>query len=227
LGSLDQPIATVDTDAQGRFNLALQGLRVGERISAIATHPVYGSSEPSDSAVIASLEPNQAPSPTPQSPTSLPRCTTPVAERPPVPTPPPPATIRLTVPQAIHFALDRDTISPASAQVLDRIVRVLQDNPFIVVELVGHTDPRASDAYNLDLGRRRALSVRNYLLRRGVAAARMTLRSQGERSPLSQGTTRLDYARDRRVEFLYKDIRDIEVIVQEEDLQLEPSGGQR
>lgn len=55
----------------------------------------------------------------------------------------------------------------------------------------------------------------------------MTIRSFGEQQPISAGDTRLDFARDRRVELIYKDARNIEVIVQEEDLQLEPAGGVR
>jgi outer membrane protein OmpA-like peptidoglycan-associated protein len=126
------------------------------------------------------------------------------------------------VPKNIHFALDKDFISPASARVLDRVAQVLQENPTIIIELEGHTDPRASDAYNLALGARRARNTRNYLLRKGIANERMTIRSFGERQPVSPGRTKLDYALDRRVEINYKDARDIEVIVQEEDLQIEP-----
>jgi outer membrane protein OmpA-like peptidoglycan-associated protein len=98
---------------------------------------------------------------------------------------------------------------------------VLTENPSIIVQLQGHTDIRASDAYNLDLAARRARSVRNYLIRRGIAPERMTIRSFGERQLRTSGTTRLDHARNRRVELIYQDIRGIEVIVQEEDLQLE------
>lgn len=125
------------------------------------------------------------------------------------------------MPTNIHFALDKATISPASARVLDRIATVMRDNPAIVVEIVGHTDPRASDAYNLDLSRRRALSARNYLLRRGIAPERMTIRALGESQLLTPGTSIVDYARDRRAEFIFKDARGIDLIVQEEDLQLE------
>lgn len=70
-------------------------------------------------------------------------------------------------------------------------------NPTIVLELQGHTDPRASDAYNQKLGERRSLSVRNYLIRKGISPARMTIRSFGERQRRSDGETRLDFARDR------------------------------
>jgi Periplasmic copper-binding protein (NosD) len=45
-GPLNEPIATVQTDEKGRFGLTLEGLKAGDRVSAIATHPQYGTSEP-------------------------------------------------------------------------------------------------------------------------------------------------------------------------------------
>lgn len=219
-GPLNEPVATVSTDEAGNFSTTLDGLRVGEQISAIATHPLYGTSEPARNAVIRSIVTNET-APTAQPLTSIPRCVTPVAQQPPdVAVPPEPVT--LIVPRVIHFALDLSDISPVTARVLDRIAQVLLENPSILVDIVGHTDPRASDAYNQALGMRRATSARNYLLKRGIAPERMTIRSAGEQQRVASGRTRLDFARDRRVEFIYQDVRNIEVIVQEEDLQIEP-----
>ncbi len=215
-GPLGEPVATVETDATGSFSVPVAGLKAGEEISAIATHAAYGTSEPARNAVV--VAPNTAPPP----PTSIPHCTTPYAETPVPPAPVPPAPIRLTVPKNIHFGLDQDVISPDSARILDRIAAVLKANPGIIADVVGHTDPRASDAYNLELGLRRARNARNYLLRKGIAPERLTIRSQGERARATQGNTRLDFARDRRAEFIYQDIRGIEVTVQEDDLQIEP-----
>ncbi|XGW00149.1 MAG: OmpA family protein [Leptolyngbya sp. BL-A-14] len=220
-GPLSEPIATADTDAKGHFSATI-AIMPGEQISAIATDPRYGTSEPARLATVRSLDPAATPTfPAAQPLTSPPRCTTPVAQEPPAPEPPP-KVVRLTVPRSVHFALDKSFISPASAKVLDRIAQVLVENPYILVTIEGHTDPRASDVYNLALGGRRALAARNYLLRKGIAPERMTIRSLGERQPIAGGNTRLDYARDRRAEFIYRDARDIEVIIQEQDLQIEP-----
>lgn len=218
-GPLSEPVTTVATDKDGNFSATLEGLRVGEQISAIATDPLYGTSEPARNAVIRSTEASSEVAPPAQPTTSVPRCVTPVAQQPPVV---PPGPVTLKIPNVIHFALDKSYISPATAQVLDRIAQVLLENPTITVEIVGHTDPRATDAYNKALGARRAISARNYLLRKGIVAERMTIRSEGEQQLVSPGRTRIDFARDRRVEFIYKDAREIEVIVQEEDLQIEP-----
>jgi len=219
-GPLTELIGTAETDKDGKFSLMLDKLRLGDSISAIATSPRYGTSEPARNAVIRSVDPNQPQVPAAKPPSSLPRCVTPIAQKPPEPIPLEP--IRLQVPRNIHFALDQASLSPTTIAVLNRIAQVLRANPTILVEIQGHTDPRASDAYNLDLGMRRAIAARNYLLRQGIAAERMTIRSFGERQRAAEGATKLDYARDRRVEFTYKDARDIEVIIQDADLQLEP-----
>ncbi len=74
------------------------------------------------------------------------------------------------------------------------------------------------------MGKRRALSTRNYLLRSGIAPERMTIRSFGESQLKVPGSTDIvDYARDRRTEIIFKDIRgiDLEIIDQEQDLQIE------
>lgn len=219
-GALSEPIARTQTDDQGNFNLTLEGLRFGEQISAIATDSRNGTSEPARNAVIRSI--SLAPQlPLASPPTSGPRCTTLVVQQPPPVEPPPVAPIRIQIPSRIHFALDQSFISPESANILDRIAQVLRENPMILVTLVGHTDPRASDAYNLELGLRRAISARNYLLQKGVVPERLTIRSQGESQPVSPGQTKLDFARDRRTELIYRDAREIEVIVQEDDLQIE------
>ncbi len=217
-GPLSEPVTTVTTDKAGNFSASLEGLRVGEQVSAIATNPLYGTSEPARNATIRSTEAAEV-APPAQPLTSIPHCVTPVAQQPPVV---PPGPVTLKIPNVIHFALDKSYISPATARVLDRIAQVLLENPSILVEIVGHTDPRATDAYNQALGLRRATSTRNYLLKQGIAPERMTIRSEGERQLASSGRTRTDFARDRRVEFIYKDAREIEVIVQEEDLQVEP-----
>lgn len=235
-GPLSQPLATVETDAEGKFSATVEDLQPGERVSAIATHPEYGTSEPALNAVLLSPQGTvvpQAPNPTPVIPqcTSVPQPPAPPAPPPaPAPAPEPePQPVILRVPTNVHFALDRSDISPESAAVLDQVAQVLREYPFLTVELQGHTDPRASAAYNLALGNRRALAVRNYLLAQGIDPARMTIRSFGEEQRRTTGTDVLDYARDRRVEILFQDVRGLEIIfeIQEEDLQLESTGGAR
>jgi outer membrane protein OmpA-like peptidoglycan-associated protein len=230
-GALNLPLTTVSTDKDGKFSANIASVQLGDAVSAIATDPKYGTSEPAVAAVIG--EPGTFPNLTPNSrpqPVVPPQCTSrpkpPPPPKPPEPPEPPlpPPPLKIRVPRNVHFALDKSFISPGSAQVLDQIADVLQKYPVIVIEIIGHTDPRASDAYNLALGRRRALATRNYLLRKGVAPERMTIRSLGESQRKVPGSTDIvDYARDRRAEIIFKDIRGVDIIIeeQEDDLQIE------
>lgn len=75
------------------------------------------------------------------------------------------------------------------------------------IEIVGHTDPVGSDEFNMDLGRRRAEFIRRELIKRGVSERLLTVRTEGERRPLSQRTNESEdqhHARLRRVELIRK-----------------------
>ncbi|MFM7599915.1 MAG: OmpA family protein [Pseudanabaena sp.] len=117
-------------------------------------------------------------------------------------------------------------ISPASAKIIDKFVVALKQYPTITVELVGHTDPRANDAYNLELGLRRSRSVSNYLRRQGIEASRITIRSAGERQRLTNQNDITNYARDRRVEFFLQNMQGVEIqlLDQQDDIQIEGKG---
>ncbi len=215
---LNELLGTVQADADGVFTASLD-IPAGSRVSAIATDPTYGTSEP---AAVATVQTADGTTPVlPQPPPSPPSCAPP--EPPPVVEPPPPEPIILEVPRQIHFALDRYNISPESALVLDEIAAVMLEHPFLVVELHGHTDPRGGSAYNLALSERRSLAARDYLLRQGVPAEQMRIVPFGLTQRLSDESSRLAYARDRRVEFVFKDTRGLEIIFrnQDNDLQLE------
>ncbi|MTJ12413.1 OmpA family protein [Anabaena sp. UHCC 0187] len=227
-GFLSQPLATTTADNQGKFSFNLDNLQPGDRVSAIATLKQYGTSEPAYPAVIRPININKPIVINRKSRISLPfpNCLIPPRPNKPPITPPeiteiPNEPIKLKVPKNIHFALDKYNISPASANILNKIAQVLRENPSIIVEIYGHTDKRASDQYNMKLGANRAKATRNYLIRQGIDPERMIIRSFGETELLTPGNSKLDHARNRRSEFIFKDIRGIEVIVQEEDLQLE------
>jgi peptidoglycan-associated lipoprotein len=83
----------------------------------------------------------------------------------------------------IFFDLDKANLRPESMVSLDRLVETLNDNPTIVIELGSHTDFRATDEYNNDLSRRRAQSVVNYLIEKGIARDRLVAKGYGESTP--------------------------------------------
>lgn len=69
------------------------------------------------------------------------------------------------------------------------------------VQIEGHCDERGSDEYNLALGEKRALAVKNYLVSLGVPAERMSIISYGEEIPLVMASTEAAWAQNRRAEF--------------------------
>ena len=215
-GALNQYVGSVTADETGSFSIEVD-VPEGTLLSAIATDDIYGTSEPSAITAVGTLGDG------PSSP-QMPSCEI-AQDPPPEPEPElPPEQVILRIPRNIHFALDKSDITPEAAAIMDEIVAVLQEYPFITVELQGHTDPRASNAYNQALGERRALATRNYLLQQGIAPERMRIRSFGETQRVSSGSGRIDYARDRRTEFIFTDTRGLEIIYEnlETDLQIEP-----
>jgi outer membrane protein OmpA-like peptidoglycan-associated protein len=99
----------------------------------------------------------------------------------------------------VHFALDKDELSAASRALLDKVSAALREHPGLVVVLEGHTDPRGSVEYNLDLSRRRARAVHRYLEGTGLDVSRIDVKGLGLAARRTTGTSREAYALDRRV----------------------------
>lgn len=83
----------------------------------------------------------------------------------------------------VFYPFDRAEISPESAPALERLAKLLTDNPHITIELAAHTDYRGSDAYNVSLSQRRAESVVHYLIKKGIARERLTPKGYGKSMP--------------------------------------------
>jgi outer membrane protein OmpA-like peptidoglycan-associated protein len=222
-GPLSYPLESAIADSQGKFSFTLPNPLPGTILSAIASNPDYGTSEPALNAVIKSFD-QPLKSLTPSS--KIPRCTTKPVVKVPVPKPPvaiPSKPVILKVLRNIHFALDQSDISPASGLILDQVAALLKQYPFLTIELQGHTDYRASDQYNLALSKRRAITTRDYLLRQGVQPERMIIRPLGESQLKKSGNTIVEHAYNRRVEIMFYDLRGLEIVFEEQDrdLQLE------
>ena len=111
----------------------------------------------------------------------------------------------------VTFAVDSTTISPSFRAALDEVAASLQKYPNSLVDVMGHTDSTGSDAYNLDLSRRRAESVANYLVSRGTNRARIATVGYGEQYPRADNTTEQGRALNRRVEIRITPISQEEV----------------
>ena len=104
--------------------------------------------------------------------------------------------------QGVHFDTDKSTLKPESIAILDAAVRTLGEHGTIRVEVAGHTDSTASDAYNQALSERRAKVVYNYLSSHGIADERMTWKGYGESQPIATNDTAEGRARNRRTELI-------------------------
>ncbi len=110
--------------------------------------------------------------------------------------------VRDMISRMVHFDFDKSNIrSGEDAEVLERKLAVLQANPSLAIEITGHCDERGTDAYNVALGNRRALSSRQFLTDRGIDESRITVRSEGEEQPVDPGHNEDAWAKNRRAEF--------------------------
>ncbi|MDD4515535.1 OmpA family protein [Massilibacteroides sp.] len=83
----------------------------------------------------------------------------------------------------IFYDFDKATLRPESKQALDEMIKMLNDNPNVTIELGAHTDRKGTEEYNERLAQRRAQSVVDYLIAGGIAADRLEAKGYGESVP--------------------------------------------
>ena len=101
----------------------------------------------------------------------------------------------------VFFDFDKWDLRPESFVELDRVVKLLQENPAIEIEMSAHTDSYGSDDYNFKLSDNRARSVMEYILSKGIASTRITSQGYGETVPVAPNDTPENRQLNRRVEF--------------------------
>jgi outer membrane protein OmpA-like peptidoglycan-associated protein len=102
----------------------------------------------------------------------------------------------------IYYEFDESYITDAAAVELDKLVKILQDNPQISIELSSHTDARGDNEYNQKLSQRRAESAVQYLADSGISPARITARGYGENQLIiTNAMTEEQHEINRRTEF--------------------------
>jgi len=102
--------------------------------------------------------------------------------------------------QGVKFESGKATLLPESRVILDHVAESLVANPAVAVEVGGHTDNRGPRAANLRLSQARAIAVRDYLVSKGVASARVTAKGYGPDKPVVSNRTSAGRAANRRVE---------------------------
>ncbi|MBL4653599.1 MAG: OmpA family protein, partial [Flavobacteriales bacterium] len=101
----------------------------------------------------------------------------------------------------IFFELNKAELDHRSFSEIDRLAKLMMDNPKMKIEIDGHTDNQGSDAYNLQLSDGRVQSVIAYLKEQKVDSDRLIGKGWGEQKPVESNDTPEGRAQNRRVEF--------------------------
>jgi OmpA-OmpF porin, OOP family len=101
----------------------------------------------------------------------------------------------------LFFDTDKYEIKESSYTELNKVVRFLMENPSLRIEISGHTDDVGSKAYNQQLSEKRASSVRDYLISKGIPASRLLSKGYGDSLPKTPNTNEANRQMNRRIEF--------------------------
>ncbi|MGN6249587.1 MAG: OmpA family protein [Ginsengibacter sp.] len=103
----------------------------------------------------------------------------------------------------IYFDVNKDAVKPESYGSLKEIAAILTENPSVRIRIVGHTDSDGDDDANLDLSKRRSVSVKNELVNAfKIDASRIETDGKGETQPVATNDSPSNKALNRRVEFI-------------------------
>lgn len=109
---------------------------------------------------------------------------------------------RVYIEGKIVFEVDKAIIKPQSEEVLQKLLKFLQERTDITrLRIEGHTDATASDEYNQELSAKRSLAVADWLVDRGIDHVRLVAVGFGEKKPIGPNDKREGRAENRRTEF--------------------------
>ena len=152
------------------------------------------------------IKPPPPPPPAPPVAPARPATPAPAPAAPPAARPAAPATPAAPVSEKVTFAadaffdVDKAILKPKAKAKLDDLVSKTKGINLEVIIAVGHTDSDGSDAYNQKLSVRRADSVKDYLVSKGVEKNRVYTEGKGEKQPVADNKTKEGKAKNRRVE---------------------------
>lgn len=104
----------------------------------------------------------------------------------------------------VYFNFDEASVLDSSRETLLAHANYLVRNGHLKVLLAGHADERGTREYNMALGEKRSIAVRNFLIANGVRVGQLETVSYGEEKPAEFGSTETAWSRNRRVELLYQ-----------------------
>ena len=102
--------------------------------------------------------------------------------------------------ETVYFNLDSSSIDGASMNILKDNEKYLKANPTVNIVVEGHCDERGTTEYNLALGQRRALKIKEYYVQLGIAPNRIATISYGEEMPAVKMSSESAWAKNRRAE---------------------------
>jgi len=103
--------------------------------------------------------------------------------------------------KTVRFDVAAETLHPEGKLVLDQVARIMATAPTVSVEITGYTANDGDLSFNLDLSKRRAATVKQYLMAKGIKADRMTTDGFGSARPIVTNDTPENRAKNRRIEF--------------------------
>jgi len=106
-----------------------------------------------------------------------------------------------TVLNNIFFDFNQFEINPRSYTELNEVIKFLNDNPKLKVEISGHTDNVGVESYNQQLSQKRAQAIVSYFLSKGISTSRLSQKGLGSQKPIKPNDTEENRQVNRRIEF--------------------------
>ena len=113
---------------------------------------------------------------------------------------------------SVNFNLNQATLTDKAKSNLDKLITVFKEEPNTNIQIFGYTDSSGREEYNLSLSKKRANSVKQYLVQQGIASNRIKTDGLGIADPIASNDTEAGRQKNRRVEFA---ISANEVMIQE------------
>lgn len=114
--------------------------------------------------------------------------------------------LKIDIASEVSFDVDSAALKPAFEPTLAKVAEVLQRYPKTIIHVIGHTDSTGSENYNQQLSERRAISVADSFVARGVMSNRLNTSGRGELEPRVTNDTAAGRQLNRRVEIIVKPI---------------------
>jgi outer membrane protein OmpA-like peptidoglycan-associated protein len=193
----------VVANADGKTAVLKAGFQVTEAVAAQPV-PEQAATEPETLPEAPSATPAPLPETTPTPAPAEGSAATPAQHSAPAPAPAAPAATENPngFLKPVYFDFDKATLRPDQLAALDSNIAHLKANSALYILIGGHADERGAAAYNLKLSARRAKAVQDYLVRHGIAAARIVTYAYGEAHPLRKGHAEAAWRFNRRADIL-------------------------